>query len=112
MKNEDFVFLSMEDNSKMSFIEEDNEKGAGEELSLITSDRHRKIQKKILICLSKYRYLDIRKLAKYLKMSQTVVIRELENFPKNLIVWDGREVRLEDYLYNSTKEEILFFWGD
>lgn len=109
--DDDIIKLSLDDDEiELSFDDsDDNTKEEG--ITLITNDKHKIIQKKILTWLSKYRYLEIKKLAKYLKISQTVLLRELKQFPRDLIVWNNKEVRLDDYLYNGTKEEILEFWG-
>lgn len=107
---DDLITLSFDDEIELSF--DDREEDTKEEgITLITTDKHKDMQKKILTWLSKHRYLDTKKLAKYLKINQNVLIRELKLFPKGLIVWEGNEVRLDDYLYNCTKEEILEFWG-
>ena len=70
-----------------------------------------KIQKNVLIYLSKYRYMDINKLANRLKINHVKLRRELKLFPLGLVVTEGNEVRLNDFIYNSTKEEILEIWG-
>ena len=55
--------------------------------------------------------MDIDKLANRLKINHVKLRRELKLFPPGLIVTEGNEVRLNDLIYNSTKEEILEIWG-